>query len=332
MKICSTRKVTPTANSMDWRSEARPSTVSSRRTTTRLLCCSTPIVNASLCAWRWCVTASSASRSVGSSRTSRPSGPRFDRRRDSARRRPKAGSLPRWAASSSRWATARAGTFRSGSSRQRCGSPASTSSLRASRPHDAATSGKEVSTALRMRAVIGLKAAGVVLASRRQGCPEMINRFPDRSSRNGPCPEEYRPEATHLRAPHDRHPDPHRHPAVRPHACDRRMESELGSVLRTRPRLDRKIHDHGRGTDALGRARRQDDGVPGDRRRCLVHPHVRPRCAPPHPQGAEARRHPGRNHRRAAAHQRAGHPHDEPGRTDPARRTGGARSRRDLPR
>ena len=52
------------------------------------------------------------------------------------------------------------GTFRSGSSRQRCGRPVSTSSARASRPHDAATSVKEVSTALRMRAVIGLKAAG----------------------------------------------------------------------------------------------------------------------------------------------------------------------------
>jgi hypothetical protein len=53
-------------------------------------------------------------------------------------------------------------------------------------PHDAATSVKEVSTALRMRVVIGLQAAGDRHAVRPAGgMSEMINRFNDRSSRAG---------------------------------------------------------------------------------------------------------------------------------------------------
>src|SRR6516225_5066931 len=109
------------------------------------------------------------------------------------------------------------------------------------------------------------------------------------------------------------------------------MEPELGSLPRTRPGLDREVHGHGPAAHAVGRARREDDRVHRHRGGRLVHAHVRPRRAPPHPQGARARRHEGRDHRRAAVRVGARHPHDEPGRAPPARRTRCARTRSPHP-
>ena len=322
MKICSTRKVTPTASFGGLAQRGRALRASSsRRTTTRLLYCSTRdrqrlVVHMDMVHHRLQARCAASARRAPAG----PAGPGST-----------AGAIPPCAGRKPVRAGALGRQFqhaadqprRRSSGRVRPGSAAAgrhrPAARAASRPHGAATSAK-----------CGQPGAADESGHRanlwRARCPEMINRC-SRSVKSQRALRRKNPRLSNTPSQGLDMTDA-QHSTATPFCdrlrADRRMESQLGSVLRARPGLDREIHDHGRGADALGRARRQDDRVPRHRRRCLVHPHVRPGRAPPHPQGAEARRHQGRNHCRAAAHQRAGHPHDEPGRTDPARRTGGA--------
>src|SRR5574337_1268970 len=114
----------------------------------------------------------------------------------------------------------------------------------------------------------------------------------------------------------------------RPPARHRRLEPGLGAVRPARSDLDREIHGDGHAPDRLGRARAEGDRVHRDRGGRVVHPHVCARHAAPHPQGAGAGRHQGRDHRRAAGGQRAGHSLQQPGRADPAGGMGGRAARK----
>ena len=227
----------------------------------------------------------------------------------------------RCAASSSSARTARLDTFRSGRPAARCGSPASDSSASGSRPHAArevgvtgeagaaqegghgdfpmvSRNGNRLSRSVKSTFALAANTEGILS---NQGATRWTAR---------PLPPPT-PVCDRMRASGNWNPNWEPFYALDPEWTEKFMTMGMAPMLSGV--LDAKtieflaIAVDASCTHMYG---------PGVRR------HIR--------KALEARRHAGRNHRRAAADQRAGHPHDEPGRTDPARRTGGAPGRRDA--